>query len=332
VASSDDEPVVAGWETHGPDFGRIQALAVSPFDDRVVYAGALNDSSQQSALFKSADGGGSWTELSVAPPGESISGLAIDPGNASRMLARTSGHPGAVYQSEDAGATWIEVLRFAEGGSVFFDTSGSGAGYSLGAGLLWKGAGRNWTLIQPSLPSPAMVGPPTAAFPGAEGQLFAIAYVNTYPPFGNGYRLLRRDGLAWTIAGLSPCGNYGDIPATAFDPSDPEILFAIAPPCAGVLRTHDGGQAWNDIPSLQAFDVRQIVVVADDPTRLYVLTSPDGRILHSVDGGETWNPIPGPPSEPTEIALGPSGGIVHAGTGDGVFAWTVRRTQVLPAR
>ena len=79
----------------------VFAIAVLP-GGRVL-AGDL----QQQALVESADGGTTWRTLLHA----SIVGLAVDPGDANRVLAAGAG----VLLSTDGGRTWRQTLRLARG-------------------------------------------------------------------------------------------------------------------------------------------------------------------------------------------------------------------------
>lgn len=79
----------------------VFAIAVLP-SGRVLAADL-----QQQALVESSDGGTTWRTLLHA----SILGLAVDPGDANRVLAAGAG----VLLSTDGGRTWRQTLRLARG-------------------------------------------------------------------------------------------------------------------------------------------------------------------------------------------------------------------------
>jgi photosystem II stability/assembly factor-like uncharacterized protein len=84
----------------GMENARVQALAVDPRDERVVYAGTF------SGFMKSTDGGDSWTKLdwgSNSIYGEAWA-IAIDPIHPDIVFACQS--LGRVARSVDRGATW----------------------------------------------------------------------------------------------------------------------------------------------------------------------------------------------------------------------------------
>jgi photosystem II stability/assembly factor-like uncharacterized protein len=84
----------------------VTALAINPTDSRVVYAGAGFGSRTGNGLFKSTNGGRSWTFRALPDHGY-VSALALDPQGPRIIYAATSleggGHP---FKSTDGGRTW----------------------------------------------------------------------------------------------------------------------------------------------------------------------------------------------------------------------------------
>ncbi len=66
-----------------------------------------------SGLFKSTDGGKTWTEITHnpgLPPGiDGKIGIAVSPANSNRVYALVENDSGGLYRSDDAGATWTFV-------------------------------------------------------------------------------------------------------------------------------------------------------------------------------------------------------------------------------
>jgi photosystem II stability/assembly factor-like uncharacterized protein len=97
-------------------------LAFDPSNSRIVYAvlwesreGPWENGSSQgpgSGLFKSIDGGDSWTQLTGGLPGSQQGlgriGIGVSPSDPNRIYATVdaSNDFGGVYRSDDAGATW----------------------------------------------------------------------------------------------------------------------------------------------------------------------------------------------------------------------------------
>ena len=97
-------------------------LAMDPSNPNVLYAGfwqahrrpwQLVSGGAGSGLFKSTDGGDTWTELTRRPGLPSgiwgNIGISVSGANANRVYALIEANDGGVYRSDDAGATWQRV-------------------------------------------------------------------------------------------------------------------------------------------------------------------------------------------------------------------------------
>lgn len=73
-------------------------LAVVPNNAQTVYAAAA------SGLFKTTDGGATWTVLNGLPEGVTVRAVAVDPADTQHVLAGVEGW--GVYASTDGGDTW----------------------------------------------------------------------------------------------------------------------------------------------------------------------------------------------------------------------------------
>ena len=77
-------------------------VLVDPADPQRVYVGT-----EGGDVYRSTNGGMTWTELTGATIGAPVSVLAFDPQNSAHLLAATRGE--GVYTSPDAGTTWSAV-------------------------------------------------------------------------------------------------------------------------------------------------------------------------------------------------------------------------------
>ncbi len=100
----------------------ISDLMVDPNDPNVLYAAfwhayrtpwSLNSGGPGGGIFKSTDGGESWTELTANPglPKGVLGkiGLAVSGAKSSRVWALIEAEDGGVYRSDDGGATWARL-------------------------------------------------------------------------------------------------------------------------------------------------------------------------------------------------------------------------------
>lgn len=104
--------------------GRIGRVIVHPTDPDIVYACAVGRATgpqQERGVFKTVDGGKTWTRSLFVDPNTGCSGLSMDTKNPDILIAGTwqltmktweqySGGPGSgVYMTRDAGKTWKKV-------------------------------------------------------------------------------------------------------------------------------------------------------------------------------------------------------------------------------
>jgi len=115
----------ATWTHMGLDAtGRIGRIIVHPTNPNIVYVCAVGRATgpqEERGVFKTVDGGVTWTRSLFVNQDTGCSGLSMDARNPNILLAGTwqlvqrtweqySGGPGsAVYISRDAGATWKKV-------------------------------------------------------------------------------------------------------------------------------------------------------------------------------------------------------------------------------
>ncbi|MHB8647575.1 MAG: WD40/YVTN/BNR-like repeat-containing protein [Thermomicrobiales bacterium] len=102
-------------------------LAMDPHNPRILYAAlwngrrnfwSLNSGGPSCGLMKSTDGGDSWTELTRNPglPKGTVGkiGVTVSPAQADRVWAIVEAEDGAVFRSDDGGATWQRMSEQGE--------------------------------------------------------------------------------------------------------------------------------------------------------------------------------------------------------------------------
>ena len=93
---------INSWTSNGPEGGWIVALAIDPVTPATLYAGTY-----LGGVFKSTDGGGSWSAVNIGLPNDSyLSALAVDPQTPTTLYAGTA-H--GVFKSTNGGGSWSAV-------------------------------------------------------------------------------------------------------------------------------------------------------------------------------------------------------------------------------
>ena len=113
------------WESKGlPNSRHIPRMRVHPKNENIVYAAVLGNIYKESTdrgVYKSTDGGDSWSKILYANDMAGAVDLILDPNNPRILYAATwriqrtpyslssGGEGSALWKSEDEGATWTEI-------------------------------------------------------------------------------------------------------------------------------------------------------------------------------------------------------------------------------
>ena len=152
----------------GPKAGAIE-LVFDPTNPNTLYAGFwevnrkpwdLESGGPGSGLFKSIDGGDTWTDLTSNPglPKGVLGniGLTVSPANPDRIYALIEAQEGGVFRSDDAGKTWTKVnsdrkllQRAWYYGRIFADPKDPDKLYATNVGFFRSDdAGKSWNAIK----------------------------------------------------------------------------------------------------------------------------------------------------------------------------------------
>ena len=150
----------ASWERAVGDYLRdvcVINLAVGPTNAQTVYAAAAT------GLFKTADGGSTWTPLTGFPAGQVVRTVAVSPDDPQHVLVGVEGI--GVYVSTDGGGTWQEgVAGLEANGSlhdIVFDPTNTQVVYTsdyLSGVYRSTDGGLTWTQINDGLRARSAMG------------------------------------------------------------------------------------------------------------------------------------------------------------------------------
>ena len=185
-----------------PDVG---AIAVDPSDSRTVYAGTARpyDGTNSERVYKSTDGGATWTQTSLDAKDATIFGITVNPSQPAQIAAVS---PGALvyFQSNDGGANWSTITPNPTCGSVnavLYDDPGGAVLVGAGGGICRStDHGNTWAAISVA-PGASVV---TFLADPSDGAGGGAIYAGTEPlvPGGTGGVFRSTDaGVTWTAVG-----------------------------------------------------------------------------------------------------------------------------------
>ena len=220
-------PPVAGerWEQIGPapavrspyppTSGRVRSIAIQ--SSSVIYIGAASG-----GVWKTANGGVSWTPLTDDQPSLAMGSVALDPSNAAVVYAGT-GEYGTLGGGQ--GLYGAGLLRSTDGGNTWTHLPGP------------------WDTLQggAAIQKIVVIPGPSPSNPNDDTVLVASSF---------GLFRSTQGGWDWrsgSNTNLTPVlgGDFSDV---VIDPTNTNFLYA-ARNGVGIYRSSDGGQTWDADPS-----------------------------------------------------------------------------------
>lgn len=290
----------ATWSFAGLQ-ANVEALVADPARPGTIYAWARPAGFPGNPLWVTRDAAQTWTQPQTGPCCE-LGGLAVvpSPGAPSRLYvavwdAPRGGHGGVLYQSDDGGSSWAEILGTFNIHALAIDPGHPERIY-VGldrAGILKStDGGASWAVATTGLTAASVVG--LTSDPRTPGLLYAVSNAT------QGIEMTTNLGIAWTRRNTGLPG--GAAKKVVADPTQPRVLYAAAGAPGtggGVARSADGGASWQTLPApLFANDIaidpvrnRTLYVVGYDEVELGCPGCPLTQVLRayrSTDGGQTW--------------------------------------------
>jgi uncharacterized protein (TIGR03437 family) len=317
------------WQglTNGLSGDLVDSIKVDPTNSQTLYLG------MDQALYKSTDGGSTWTAIQNGLPPESPltanlspRSLAIDPTNSQTLYLGTDY---GVYKSTDGGADWAlsgtGANRWVT--SVAIDPLDTATLYAVTSAdtysALYKStdAGATWNLT--GLPAPAN-SPYFVTAIILDPQTPTTLYAST----SSGVMKSLDAGVTWAAI-TSGFITDTDITALVIDPVNPQALYAVANGYnAAPYWTSDGGAHWTQGQwSPDGGLLRYGLCLLVDPvvhTTIWLVT--DEGLLVSRDAGATWGAPPTdlPYYNVQRLGSGSDGSIYAIANNDGTDAFVMK--------
>jgi len=319
----------------------IYVITIDNNNPSVIYAGTRYYYSGTfgpdygGGIYKSSNGGSSWTHISLPGNTDYVYDIKIDPNNSNKVYAAM--HWTGIFKSDNAGSTWFPInngltpntdaVRTREieidptnSSRLFLATWGTSSLYYSTDG------GNNWTPRNSGLPNDARVWELTM-----DAKSPNVLYAST---INNGLYKTMNGGSSWYwLATLSSFHN-----TLVIHPIDSQTLFA-GLKIDGLKKTTNGGTSWSSIDD----DIHANIIVSalndpHNPEIIYISVYGKG-VWKSIDNGKTWassnNGIPDnyvntvifDPSDPTKLFAGVRNNGVYYSNNGGV-SWSPRNIGV----
>jgi photosystem II stability/assembly factor-like uncharacterized protein len=284
------------------------------------HAGTVLAGTATAQLFRSRDGGDTWTPLPFPVAlRANLHALLIDPGRPDVYLAAVSSetlHLAGVFRSLDDGQTW-QQLPGLENRQVWALAYWSADARVIAAGAqdgvyLTRDAGENWTRLSAAGsdgPEPVV----SLAFDPTDSQ---VLYAGT-------------PHLAWRTAdgGATwqriPKGMIDDSDIFAINVDESQRKRLLAAACNGIYRSVDGGSTWSSLERALGGQERTYFVVRAPRRPNLVFAGTSSGLMQSFDGGTTWfrrsavraRSIAFDPIDPRRMFVATDRGILRSGDG-----------------
>jgi len=325
--------------------GRVSSLAIDPRSNDTVYLGAA-----EGGVWKTTDGGTTWTPLTDNQPSLAIGALTIDPSNPDTIYAGTGEEDFAydsyngtgILKSTDGGQTWTNTVgpfdQVSISGLSVNPTDSTTILASSSIGIFRSSdAGATWNSMLSGVATSVFFDP-------QQPQIAWAALGGIFGATANGVYRSADKGLTWARASGSapnslPSGSAIGRIQVVNAPGSLNTAFAVmANPISGagatlngIYQTNDAGAHWNKLSGVPDFCNPQCwfdLVIEQNPENPLVLVA-GGMTFNvvSVDGGATWQSVPntrvGQPhaddhalvfsADGTRVYLGNDGGVWSAG-------------------
>ena len=250
------------WRVGLEDTRQIGRILVDPRDPNRVFVAALGHAygpNAQRGVFRSVDGGATWSRVLFRDENAGAIDIAFDPGDSRTLLAALwqtrrppwnvyppSNGPGSgLYRSRDGGDTWTAIT---------------------GHGFPAEKLGRIRIAFAPSRPSRVY-----ALVDAAEGGLYVSEDGGTSWRRASADRRIWERG--WYFAGVT------------VDPRDPDVVYACD---TAMYRSTDGGRTFVPFKGSPGGDDYHQLWIDPGDSRRMIFASDQGAAV-SVDGGKTWS-------------------------------------------
>jgi photosystem II stability/assembly factor-like uncharacterized protein len=255
------------------DSQQIPSLAVDPRDAKRVYAAVLGHPygpSAERGVFRSLDGGVTWSKVLYQDENTGCSFIRIDPFDANILYAGLwnarsgpwedktmyNGPHGGLFKSIDGGAHWLPLKDGLPEGLSQLDIA-----------------------IAPSVRGRLYATVATSSSPAAQGGAAPSVGIYRSDDGGEHWRVATDDARpALRIGG-------GDLPILTVDPKNADVLYSAS---IVVMKSTDGGGHWISFKGAPGGDDYQQMWI-DPADSEHIALAGDQGVLVTVNAGKSWS-------------------------------------------
>ena len=267
------------------DTHHIAKIIVHPTNPDVVFVAAMGHlwtNNEERGVFKTADGGRTWSKVLYVNDHVGVIDLVLNRRDSDVLYAAAyekdrkpwhleEGGPGsAIYKTTDGGKTWTKLQNGLPSGKIG----------RIGIDIYQKGPDILYAIVENGNPRPGG-GEPTGRGSGGVRPIGGEVYRTD----DGGATWRKTHGLEVNVGGKAPYS----FNILRIDPGNPERIVVTSD---ALPNSEDGGKTWSDLTfnNRRMFrsmfgDVRNVWFDQQDPKRVVLLS--DGGLHISYDGGFT---------------------------------------------
>lgn len=304
------QPLPAQWIGKGPNRGPIASISVSPAG--FALAGGLG------GLFRSTDGGMTWSWRRTNLPDHRVSIVRVSPANPLSVLVTT---PSGIFSSADGGLSWKAPTASPAGSVTLLEADAAGRWYAAtdAFGVFRSDDdGRSWKPARSGLPAGSV-----GLFPEVWGLAVAPQDGTVFVAFGRfgfaGTPAVFRStdhGETWQPAGAALTQPAGPV---AVDSTDSRTVYA-ADSGGRLFRSTNSGTSWAPVLEGPAALIRGGSAAREVFT--VVVSAANVSLLRSIDAGASWQSTRIGNNVPSDLTSTHQGALVADGI-EGVAMYDV---------
>jgi len=304
----------------------ISTLAYNPANTQVMYMGTGEgwynvDAIRGDGIFKSTDGGTTWTQLSSTTGSDFdyVQKIVVSSAGDVYAATRSASSGGGIFKSTDAGSTWTKVLYSGNGASTdrcadleiaADNTIYAAMGIFTTDGIYKSTTGNSgsWTKLNTGgngFPTTGFYRCEIACAPSSAATLYVLTEATSNGGLYNIYKSTN-SGSTWSTS-TKPTWNDGSCSSTSNDFTRTQawydLIAAVDPNNANnvfiggvdIFKTTNGGTSWTQLTSWWGGCSRQYIhadqhaIIFEPANSNIVYFGNDGGVFRTSDAGSTFS-------------------------------------------